>query len=222
MSEKAIFAAWCFLGVQEAFDKVESIISTIVGYTGGLKKYKNPSYKLVCSGKTKNAEAIQIDFDPKKVSYEKLLEVFWKIHNPTTFNRQGFDIGDQYRSAIFYFTEKQRKLALKSLKKHQKKFNNKIVTGIVKTTTFYPAEEYHQKYYKRHSVLCHWEYEKYVEKILKRFGNVLLKDQTKRLTMGQIRKLKRNERLIWPAFLALNYGLEPVNICKSIGFYKIF
>src|SRR3989338_7714368 len=119
--EKAVFAAGCFWGVQEAFDKVDCVLNTVVRYTGGLKEYKNPSYELVCSGKTKHAEAIQIEFDPEKFSYEKLLGIFWNGHNPTTLNRQGLDIGSKYRSAIFYLNEKQKKLALNSKEEYEEK-----------------------------------------------------------------------------------------------------
>ncbi|MEK6932425.1 MAG: peptide-methionine (S)-S-oxide reductase MsrA [Nanoarchaeota archaeon] len=151
--EKASFAAGCFWGVQAAFDKIKGVIKTVVGYTEG--DFKNPSYKKVCSGKTGHAEAILIEFNPEIVSYEKLLEIFWKIHDPTTINRQGPDVGSQYRSAIFYFNDKQRIKALNSRDKEAKKYKNKIVTQIVKTKEFYPAEDYHQKYYLTHTVVCH-------------------------------------------------------------------
>src|SRR3989338_7785786 len=143
--EKAIFAAGCFWGVQAAFDKIKEVIKTTVGYTGG--NLKNPSYEDVCSNKTGHAEAILLEFNPKIVSYEKLLEIFWKIHDPTTINRQGPDVGSQYRSAIFYYNDEQRITALNSRDKEAKKYKNKIVTQIVKIKEFYPAEDYHQKYY---------------------------------------------------------------------------
>ena len=151
--EKAIFAAGCFWGVQAAFDKINGVIKTTVGYTGG--NFKNPSYQDVCSHKTGHAEAILIEFNPEIVSYGKLLEIFWKIHDPTTLNRQGLDIGNQYRSAVFYFNEKQKELAIKSKEKENKKYKNKIVTEITKASKFYPAEDYHQKYYLTHKVVCH-------------------------------------------------------------------
>ena len=150
--EKAIFAAGCFWGVQAAFDKIKEVIKTTVGYTGG--NFKNPSYEDVCSNKTGHAEAILIEFNPKIVSYEKLLEIFWKIHNPTTLNKQGHDIGTQYRSAVFYYNKKQKELAVKSRGKESKKYKDKIVTQIVKASKFYPAENYHQKYYLKHKVVC--------------------------------------------------------------------
>ena len=151
--EKASFAAGCFWGVQAAFDKIKGVVKTTVGYTGG--DFQNPSYEQVCSDKTGHAEAILLEFNPKIVSYEKLLEIFWKIHDPTTINRQGPDVGSQYRSAIFYYNDEQRITALNSRDKEAKKYKNKIVTQIVKMKEFYPAEDYHQKYYLTHKVVCH-------------------------------------------------------------------
>ena len=149
-TEKATFAAGCFWQVETEFRKVKGVLNTKVGYTGG--KMKNPTYKNVCTDTTGHAEAIDIEFDPKIVSYEKLLDVFWKIHNPTTLNRQGLDMGTQYRSAIFYHNETQKKQAEASLKKTQKNFKNKIVTEIKKAPEFYKAEEYHQKYLDKNLV----------------------------------------------------------------------
>lgn len=154
--EKATFAAGCFWGVELDFRKVKGVIDTKAGYTGGT--LKNPSYKDICNNKTGHAEAIEITFDPKKVSYSKLLDVFWSIHNPTTLNRQGLDFGTQYRSAVFYHNLKQKELALKSKEKLEKskKYKNKIVTEIVKASKFYPAEEYHQRYLeKRGLAVCY-------------------------------------------------------------------
>ena len=142
--EKATFAAGCFWHVEEDFRKVKGVISTEVGYTGG--KMKNPSYDDVCTDETGHAEAVQIGFDPKIISYEKVLDIFWMIHDPTSLNRQWLDIGNHYRSAIFYHNEKQKELAFKSKEKRQKEINKKIVTEIVKAPEFYRAEEYHQKY----------------------------------------------------------------------------
>jgi len=152
--EKATFAAGCFWRIQEMFDKVPGVVKTIVGYTGGKEEYKNPSYEEVCSDVAGHAEAIEIEFDTKKINYEKLLELFWRCHNPTTLNRQGHDVGSQYRPVVFYHNEKQKKLAEKSKKKAQKNFEKHIVTKIVKAGEFYPAEEYHQKYYKTHRISC--------------------------------------------------------------------
>ncbi len=153
MSEKdlevATFAAGCFWGVEEAFRKVKGVKSTMVGYSGG--KFENPAYEDVCSDKTGHAEALQIIYDPKEVSYERLLDIFWSIHNPTTKNRQGPDIGSQYRSMICYHTTEQEALAKKSKENLEKsgKFKNGIVTEIVPVSKFYRAEEYHQKYYQK-------------------------------------------------------------------------
>jgi len=154
--QKATFAAGCFWGVEAAFKNVPGVVSTVVGYTGGHKE--NPTYRQVCSGRTGHAEAVQVRYDPTKVSYEQLLEVFWGIHDPTTLNRQGPDVGSQYRSAIFYHNEKQR-AAAEALKKRLEKsgkFNKPIVTEIVPAAKFYRAEEYHQRYFEKHGgVACH-------------------------------------------------------------------
>jgi peptide-methionine (S)-S-oxide reductase len=146
--EIATFAAGCFWGVEHAFMKAKGVKSTSVGYTGG--NLTNPTYEEVCTDRTGHAEAIQLKYDPKEISYKELLELFWSIHNPTTKNRQGLDIGTQYRSAVFYHTSEQENIA-KELKREldQSKFQNKIVTEIVPASTFYPAEDYHQKYYKK-------------------------------------------------------------------------
>jgi peptide-methionine (S)-S-oxide reductase len=146
--EIATFAAGCFWGVEDAFMKTKGVKSTKVGYTGG--NLTNPTYEDVCTDKTGHAEAIQIKYDPKEISYKELLELFWSIHNPTTKNRQGPDIGTQYRSSIFYHTSEQEKIANQVRQElDDSKFQNKIVTEIVAASTFYPAEEYHQKYYQK-------------------------------------------------------------------------
>jgi peptide-methionine (S)-S-oxide reductase len=147
--EKATFAAGCFWGVEANFRKVKGVIATAVGYTGG--NFENPTYKDVCTGRTGHAEAVDILFDPAVVNYEQLLEVFWNIHDPTTTNRQGPDIGTQYRSAIFYHNEEQRSTAIASKKRAQSsgKFKKPIVTEIVPASTFYRAEEYHQQYFEK-------------------------------------------------------------------------
>src|SRR3989344_30110 len=119
--ETAMFAMGCFWSPDILFTKLKGVKEVKVGYSGG--QTKNPSYKQVCTGKTGHVEVVKIWYDPKKVSYKKLLEIFWKNHNPTTMNRQGFDIGTQYRSAIFYFNEEQKKEALKSKEKEQKKYD---------------------------------------------------------------------------------------------------
>jgi peptide-methionine (S)-S-oxide reductase len=146
--EIATFAAGCFWGVEDAFMKVKGVKSTRVGYTGG--KLTNPTYEDVCTDRTGHAEAIQLKYDPKEISYKELLELFWSLHNPTTINRQGPDIGTQYRSSVFFHTPEQEKIA-KRVKQELdgSKFQNKIVTEIVPASIFYPAEEYHQKYYQK-------------------------------------------------------------------------
>ena len=148
-TQLATFAAGCFWGVEEAFRQIKGVNLTIVGYTGG--KFENPTYHDVCSHNTGHAEAIQVEYDPTQVSYEKLLEVFWSIHNPTTLNRQGPDIGSQYRSMIAFHTPEQEQIARNSKEVLEKpgRFKNKIVTEIVPASTFYKAEEYHQKYYMK-------------------------------------------------------------------------
>jgi peptide-methionine (S)-S-oxide reductase len=146
----ATFAAGCFWGIEEAFSKIKGVKSTMVGYTGGL--FDNPTYRDVCTHKTGHAEAVQVTFDPNEVSYEDLLNVFWSIHNPTTKNRQGWDIGSQYRSLIAYHTPEQESFARESKEKLENsgKFRGRrIVTEIVPSSTFYKAEDYHQKYYQK-------------------------------------------------------------------------
>ena len=146
--ETATFAAGCFWGVEDTFMKKKGVKATSVGYTGG--NFSNPTYEDVCTDKTGHAEAIQLRFNPREVSYEELLDLFWSIHDPTTKNRQGPDIGSQYRSTIFYHTSEQENIAKKSKQElNDSKFQNKIVTEIVPATTFYPAEDYHQKYYQK-------------------------------------------------------------------------
>ncbi len=150
--EKATFAAGCFWHVEEAFRQLKGVVSTTVGYIGGTTK--NPTYEDVCTDNTGHAEAVEITFDPKKISYEELLTVFWDIHDPTTKNRQGPDIGTQYRSAIFYHSEEQKKQAEQSKMSLEQsgKIRKKIVTEILKVTIFYPAEEYHQHYLLKHKL----------------------------------------------------------------------
>lgn len=145
-TQKAIFAAGCFWGVETNFRKVKGVTATSVGYTGG--KFNAPTYKDVCSHKTGHAEAIEITFDPSIVSYDDLLDIFWSIHDPTTLNRQGFDVGSQYRSAIFYLDEEQKEKAESSKTRLEasKRFKNPIVTQILPASEFWEAEEYHQQY----------------------------------------------------------------------------
>jgi peptide-methionine (S)-S-oxide reductase len=147
--QKATFAAGCFWGVEEVFRKLKGVKSTMVGYTGG--KFENPSYEDVCTDETGHAEAIEVQYDPNEISYEQLLKVFWSVHDPTTRDRQGPDIGSQYRSMISYHTQEQETLAKKVKEELERsgKFKNKIVTEIVPASSFYKAEEYHQKYYQK-------------------------------------------------------------------------
>ena len=146
---KATFAAGCFWCIEDDFRKKKGVLSTKVGYTGGNKK--DPTYKDVCTGTTGHAEAIEIQYDPKIISYETLLDEFWAMHDPTTLNRQGPDIGTQYRSVIFYHDEEQKKAALKSKKELENsgRFNGTIVTEIIPTMTFWEAEDYHQQYMEK-------------------------------------------------------------------------
>ncbi|MFA5412225.1 MAG: bifunctional methionine sulfoxide reductase B/A protein [Candidatus Micrarchaeia archaeon] len=151
-TEIATFAAGCFWHVQEQFDAVKGVVSTTAGYAGGTAK--NPTYWEVHGGKTGHAESVRVEFDPSKVSYKQLLDVFWRMHDPTTPNRQGPDFGTQYRSVIFFHSKKQEKEARESKEGEGKKHRNPIVTEIVPAGEFYPAEEYHQKYYLKHGVSC--------------------------------------------------------------------
>ena len=147
--EKATFAAGCFWGVEAAFRQVEGVTATAVGYSGG--HVPNATYKQVCSGDTGHAEVVQVEFDPAKVSYEQLLNVFWENHDPTTLNRQGPDVGEQYRSAIFFHTPEQRAAAVASKEKLQAsgKFRRPIVTEITPASDFSKAEDYHQQYLEK-------------------------------------------------------------------------
>jgi len=149
MIEIATFGAGCFWGVEAAFQRIKGVTKTTVGYMGG--NFKNPTYEDVCTDKTGHAEVVQVEFDSTKTSYEKLLDVFWNIHDPTQKNRQGVDIGTQYRSAIFYHTKEQKSLAEESKTRltELKKFQKPIVTEIIKAGGFYKAEEYHQNYLKK-------------------------------------------------------------------------
>ena len=155
--EKATFAAGCFWGVEASFREIDGVTDTAVGYTGGTKEH--PTYEEVCSGSTGHAEAVQVTFDPARVSYEKLLAVFWSLHVPTQVNRQGPDIGTNYRSAIFYHTPAQKATAEASkeqLRRSGKHGARPIATEIVPAGTFWRAEEYHQRYFEKHGFRgCH-------------------------------------------------------------------
>ena len=147
---KATFGAGCFWHVEDLLSKTKGVKSTKVGYTGG--QLSDPTYEEVCTDKTGHAEAVEVEYDPTEISFEGLLEVFWNNHNPTTLNKQGPDVGIQYRSAIFYHDENQKEIAEKSKNLLDKsgRFSDPIVTQIVPAPVFYKAEEYHQKYFKKH------------------------------------------------------------------------
>lgn len=144
MIQKALFGAGCFWGVEEHFRKIKGILKTEVGYSGG--NTKNPTYESVCYQNTDHAEVLQVDFDDNIITYENLVEEFWKCHDPTTLDRQGPDIGRQYRSVIYYYNDFQKNIAENSKGKYQFFLQNKIVTEIFSADNFYKAEEYHQKY----------------------------------------------------------------------------
>ena len=149
-----MFAAGCFWGVQSAFDRVKGVTKTTVGYTGG--KTDRPTYRDVCTDTTGHAEAILVEFDSGVVSYRELLAKLFEIHDPTTMNRQGPDVGSQYRSAVFYFTPEQQAQALGAIAALEKsgRFSRPVVTEVVPAGTFWPAEEYHQKYHQKHGGAC--------------------------------------------------------------------
>ncbi|MBT8469144.1 MAG: peptide-methionine (S)-S-oxide reductase MsrA [Deltaproteobacteria bacterium] len=156
MTATATFGAGCFWGVEETFRQVEGVEDAVSGYMGGHKD--NPTYQEVCTDTTGHAEVVQVTYDPEKVSYEELLEIFWSNHNPTTKDRQGPDVGRQYRSAIFFHDDKQREIAEASLERQEasKRFPAPIVTEITKAQTFWRAEEYHQRYLERRGLSsCH-------------------------------------------------------------------
>jgi peptide-methionine (S)-S-oxide reductase len=156
-SQKATFAAGCFWGVESAFRTVDGVVDTQVGYIGGTRE--NPTYREVCSGRTGHAEALEITFDPDVITYKQLVELFWRVHDPTQVNRQGPDRGTQYRSAIFVHSPEQKEIAKQSKAdlESSKKWSKPIATEIVPATTFWRAEEYHQRYFEKNgSPVCHF------------------------------------------------------------------
>lgn len=171
--EKATLAGGCFWCTEAIFKGLKGVIKVISGYAGG--DMESPSYEAVSSGKTGHAEAIQITFDPKIISYEKLLDVFWHLHNPTTLNKQGADVGNQYRSVIFYHNDQQKRLAEESKKRIEQSglYHDPIVTKIQPFTNLYQAEEYHQNYYERNSqaLYCQIVIDPKIQKLITEFGD---------------------------------------------------
>ncbi len=174
----ATFAGGCFWCMEAVFQRLKGVESIVSGYTGGT--VENPTAEQVYSSKTGHAEAIQISFDPEIISYEKLLEVFWKLHDPTSFNKQGYDVGTEYRSIIFYHDEKQKEIAEKSKETLEKSgyYQNKVVTEIILFTDFYPAEFYHQDYYNKNTYqpYCQIIIDPKIQKLYKEFGNIVKED----------------------------------------------
>ena len=148
----AIFAAGCFWHVEHRFRNVGGVIDVESGYTGG--HVENPTYKQVCGGDTGHAEAVRVEYDPERISYDSLIEVFWRAHDPTQVNRQGPDIGTQYRSAIFYLDEDQRQAAEAAREAATERYKEPIATEITPAGTFYRAEDYHQRYFEKHGAVC--------------------------------------------------------------------
>ena len=171
--EIATLANGCFWCTEAIFSRVKGIKSVKPGYSGG--STINPSYEQVCTGITGHAEAIQIEYDPKIISFEKILDIFWHTHDPTTLNRQGNDVGTQYRSAIFYHGENQKNIAEKSKKELEKEsvFKNPIVTEIIRFSNFYPAENYHKEYYEnnRNAPYCSFVIDPKIQKLLQKYSD---------------------------------------------------
>jgi peptide-methionine (S)-S-oxide reductase len=172
-SETATLANGCFWCSEAIFKRLKGVKSVVPGYSGGI--VKDPSYDQVCTGKTGHAESIQIEFDPKVISYEKILDIFWHTHDPTTLNRQGNDVGPQYRSAIFYHSQDQKKIAEKLKEELEKEdlFNAPIVTEISPFGNFYVAEDYHKNYYENNqdAPYCTFVINPKVRKLLMKYGN---------------------------------------------------
>ncbi len=177
-TKTATLAGGCFWCTEAIFKRLKGVMSVLPGYSGG--KIVNPTYDQVCKGNTGHAEAIQIKYEPKQIPYEKLLDVFWHTHNPTTLNRQGDDTGTQYRSIIFYHNEIQKQLAQKSLKKIEKEgiYQDKIVTEITPFTNFYVAEEYHKNYFDRNSnaPYCNFIIGPKIHKLTEKYGKEVKKE----------------------------------------------
>ncbi len=173
MTETATFANGCFWCTEAVYKRLKGVKSVLPGYAGGT--VKDPSYDQVCAGNTGHAESIQIKFDPKVLPFEKILDIFWHTHDPTTLNRQGNDIGTQYRSAIFFHNEKQKEIAEKSKKDLEDKgvYKNSIVTEITPIKNFYVAEDYHKDYYDNHqdAPYCNYVIDPKIHKLLQRYGS---------------------------------------------------
>jgi|SRR5579862_4166141 len=153
-TQKATFAAGCFWGVEAAFRQIPGVVDAVSGYIGG--RTERPTYQQVCSHTTGHAEAVEVTFDPQRVTYDQLLDAFWEMHDPTQLNRQGPDVGDQYRSAIFTYSPEQERAATASRDREQVKHKRPIVTQIVPAPQFWPAEEYHQRYFEKNGgAACH-------------------------------------------------------------------
>lgn len=178
--EKATFGGGCFWCVEAVFERVEGVNSVVSGYSGG--KIKNPTYKEICTGLTGHAEVVQISYDPSVVSYDELLEIFWKTHDPTTLNRQGADVGTQYRSVVYYHNDEQKERAVywKDKINQAGVYNDPVVTEISPLDVFYPAEDYHQEYYELNSSqpYCQFVVKPKVDKLEKLFAEKLKKEYT--------------------------------------------
>ncbi|MDR7121227.1 peptide-methionine (S)-S-oxide reductase MsrA [Rheinheimera soli] len=155
-TELATFGAGCFWCIESAFNQLQGVKKALSGYMGG--QTLNPDYRQVCTGSSGHAEVVQLEFDPAQVSFEQLLQVLWFLHDPTQLNRQGNDIGSQYRSAVFYHSEQQKQLTLASIQTAQPFFDSPIVTEVSPASTFYPAEDYHQGYYVQNTSQPYCQY----------------------------------------------------------------
>ena len=179
-TQKTTLANGCFWCSEAIFKRLKGVKSVLPGYSGGI--VKSPSYEQICTGRTGHAESIQIEFDPKIIPYEKILDIFWHTHDPTTLNRQGNDIGTQYRSAIFYHDQKQKEIAEKSKSDLEKAgvYKNPVVTEITPFKNFYVAEDYHKNYYEnnRDAPYCNFVIDPKVDKLIAKYGNDL-KDRSK-------------------------------------------
>lgn len=173
MNETATLAGGCFWCTEAIFKRLKGVLSVTPGYSGGA--VTNPTYEQVCSGETGHAEAIQIEFDPSKIPFEKILDIFWDTHNPTTINRQGDDFGSQYRSVIFYHNRKQQEIALKSKERftHTGVYKDPIVTEIIPFKNFYTAENYHKNYYdkNKNAPYCNFIISPKIHKLLEKYGS---------------------------------------------------